>query len=287
MTTTRRRSPRPDRPSRGGWQTVAVDDDEDRLAAAEDDDQGAGRARHAGTRVPGWVFFVVPLLLVGGIVGAIAVAARSDTDEGGVEPISGPAADLPSVAAALDELAPAPDEPADVDDPATLIGLRVGAFGTGLVEVGDRNEFTREYGLLPDDGAEELGEALGALQRELSPTALGGPRGGDERHGDTVFALRLVWPAAQALDPSASPEQQALNVLPAAVPLADTGDEIVAAVVAGDMETAAELLEPVLSDAGAAEVVSGLAGDLSDRLGNRNEPDRLEAFQEAYNLELP
>ena len=42
----------------------------------------------------------------------------------------------------------------------------------------------------------------------------------------------------------------------------------------------------MLSEAGAAEIVSGLAGDLSDRIGPRGD-ERLGAFQEAYNLELP
>lgn len=89
------------------------------------------------------------------------------------------------------------------------------------------------------------------------------------------------------LDPAADPIVQAYNVLPASVPLAANGDDIAAAVAAQDFELAVDLLDPVLSEAGAAEIVSGLAGDISDRVGDRNDDARLRAFQDAYNLEIP
>jgi hypothetical protein len=235
--------------------------------------------------VPGWVFVVVPFVLVGLLVGIIAAVVRSsgEEDDGGAE-VSGPAADLPSVTAAATELLGAVPPPAER---ASALGARAGEIGAGLVEIADELEFAEQFDRLPPAGAKLLGRSLGAIQRELSPSDIGGPRHGDDRHGDTVFALELAWAAAPILDPAADPSTQALNVLPAAVPLADEGDEIVAAVVAGDHERAAELLDPVLSEAGAAEVVSGLAGDISDRVGALNDDTRLREFQTAYNLEIP
>ena len=235
-----------------------------------------------GPLVPTWVFVLVPGLVVALIVGAVAVSVRSGDDEGGTERLDGPAAALPAVAEASTELlGSVPDSGV-----AGALGGRAGEIAVGLVELNDEREFIAEFDRLPDDEARLLGRTLGSIQREVSPSGIGGPRGGDDRELDTVFALELVWTAAGVLDATASPTHQAFNVLPAAVPLADNGEEIAAAVVAEDFERAAELLGPVLSEAGAAEVVSGLAGDISDRLGERND-DRLEEFREAYTLQLP
>ncbi len=227
--------------------------------------------------VPTWVFVVVPAVVVALVVGVVAVAARSDGGEGR-ERLTAAAAELPSVVDASAAL--------DADAEAGAVGRRAGEIAAGLVEINDELAFAEQFDRLPDDEARLLGRSLGSVQRELSPGAIGGPRGDDDRNPDTVFALELVWAAAQVLDPAAAPTVQALNVLPAAVPLAETGEPIAAAVVAEDMARAAELLSPVLSEAGAAEVMSGLAGDISDRLGERND-DRLSEFQEAYNLQLP
>lgn len=232
----------------------------------------------------GCLFAIVPAVLVGVLVAVAAIVVRDDQAEDGPGArIEGPAAELPAVGEALTVLAdrvPAPDERAEA------LGVAVGEIGRALIETDDELAFAESFDVLPVDGAELLGEALGAVQREVSPGELGGPRRGGDRTADMAFALELVWAAAPVLDPDSSPDEQALNVLPAAVPLADTGDAIVAAVVAADFDEAAELLDPVLSDAGAAEIVSGLAGDLSDRIGPRDD-DRLDAFQDAYNLELP
>jgi len=236
----------------------------------------------AGKGCGTWVFVVVPALVVGLIVAVVALAARP-SDDADRPQLDGPAAELPAVTAAATALlgtAPRPHER------AAVIGARVGEIGYGLVTIGDELDFAAEFDRLPAAEAKRLGHLVGAIQRELSPSALGGPRGDGDRHDDTVFALQLVWAAAPVLDPETDAATQALNVLPAAVPLAESGDAIVAAVTAGDMERAADLLAPVLSEAGAAEIVSGLAGDLSDRLGERND-GRLAEFQDAYNLELP
>lgn len=228
-----------------------------------------------------WVFVLIPALVVAAIVATVGIATRSGQDDDGR--IGGPAAELPAVSEALTTLVG--DVP-EVEARAATLGERVGAIGVGLVEIDDELEFAAQFDRLPEAEAEALGESLGAVQRELSPEQLGGPRRGGDRVDDMAFALEVIWTAAPVLDPDAAPEIQALNVLPAAVPLEDNGDEIVAAVVAGDMGAAAELLDPVLSEAGAAELISGLAGDISDRVGNEDE-ERLDAFQEAYNLELP
>ncbi len=198
--------------------------------------------------------------------------------------MSGPAAELPAVTEAATELIGSVPPAAER---AGALGARAGEIGAGLVAISDELEFAERFDRLPPAEAKLLGRSLGAIQRELSPSGIGGPRGDGDRHDDTVFALELVWAAAPILDPDADPAIQALNVLPAAVPLADDGDAIVAAVIAGDYEQAAELLDPVLSDAGAAEIVSGLAGDISDRVGALNDATRLREFQTAYNLQLP
>jgi len=246
-----------------------------------DDDGGEGGGRR-GPRVPTWVYLVVPGLVVALIVGAVAVGVRSGLDDDDIEQLDGPAAALPAVAEASTELLGSTPDAGVVG----ALGRRAGEIAVGLVELNDEREFAAEFDRLPDDEARLLGRTLGSIQREVSPSGIGGPRGGDDRESDTVFALELVWSAAGVLDAEASPTQQAFNVLPAAVPLADNGEDIANAVVAEDFERAAELLGPVLSEAGAAEVVSGLAGDISDRLGERND-DRLDEFQESYNLQLP
>lgn len=241
--------------------------------------QRRGRARGGGT----WVFVVGPALIVGLIVAAVAIATRP-ADDDGAERLGGPAAELPAVveaAAALFGAAPPPAERAEA------IGRRTGEIGLGLVEIDDETDFAARFDRLPPAEAKLLGQLLGAIQRELSPTAIGGPRGDGDRSDDMAFAVELVWAAAPVLDAAAPPEQQALNVLPASVPLADDGDAIVAAVVAADYAGAAALLDPVLSEAGAAEIVSGLAGDISDRVGQRNDDVRLREFQDAYNLQIP
>ena len=234
--------------------------------------------------VPGWVFAVVPFLLVGLLVAVVAIAVRSSDDDDAAGDVSGPAAELPAVTQAATELIGAVPPAAER---AGALGARAGEIGAGLVAISDELEFAERFDRLPPAEAKLLGRSLGAIQRELSPSGIGGPRGDGDRHDDTVFALELVWAAAPILDPEADPAIQALNVLPAAVPLADDGDAIVAAVTAGDYEQAAELLDPVLSDAGAAEIVSGLAGDISDRVGALNDATRLREFQTAYNLQLP
>jgi len=268
---------RPQAEHGSGCHTDGVDDD----AGARRDGDHVRDARRVPV-VPTWVFVVVPAVVVGLLVGIVAVAARSGSDDDGPERLGGPAAELPAVAEAVASLlGNTPDS-----EVAGALGQRAGEIAIGLVEVNDDIEFVEQFDRLPDDEARLLGRSLGSIQRELSPSGIGGPRGGDDRGADTVFALELVWAAAQVLDPAADPTVQAFNVLPASVPLAENGDDIAAAVVAGDMVRADELLQPVLSEAGAAEVVSGLAGDISDRLGERND-DRLAEFQDAYNLQIP
>jgi hypothetical protein len=254
-----------------------------RLVGVSDSPETAERPRRVGP--PGWVFAVVPFLLVGLLVAVVAIAARSSSDDDdAADDVAGPAAELPAVTAAASELI---GSLPPAGQRAGALGARAGEIAAGLVTISDELEFAARFDRLPPAEAKLLGRSLGAIQRELSPSGIGGPRGDGDRHDDTVFALELVWAAAPILDPDADPSTQALNVLPAAVPLADDGDAIVAALIGGDYARAAELLDPVLSDAGAAEIVSGLAGDISDRVGALNDPARLREFQTAYNLQIP
>lgn len=239
---------------------------------------GGRRGRGCGT----WAFVVVPALVVGLLVLVVALAARPDGDD--TPRLSGPAAELPAVIEATTTLLGA--DPGR-DGRADALGERIGTIGRALAEENDETAFVAEFDRFPPDEAKLIGRLLGSIQRELSPSSVGGPRAGDERAADTQFALQLVMAAAPELEPGADAETHARNVLPAVISSIDEGDEIVAAVAASDVATAAELLEPVLSEAGAAEIVSGLAGDISDRVGERNDRVRLREFQTAYNLQIP
>jgi hypothetical protein len=230
------------------------------------------------------MFAVIPALVVGLLVAVVAIGARSGSSDDDDEDLDGPAAELPAVVEAARQLV---GSVPPIEERAAAIGARAGDIAVGLVEVSDELDFAEQFDRLPPAEAKLLGRSLGAIQRELSPGDVGGPRDESDRRADTAFALALVWAAAPVLDPGADPVDQAYNVLPASVPLVAAGDDIAAAVAAGDFDQAAELLEPVLSETGAAEIVSGLAGEISDRVGARNDDVRLREFQKAYNLQIP
>ena len=61
--------------------------------------------------------------------------------------------------------------------------------------------FAAEFDRLPDAEARLLGRTLGAIQAQLSPTAVDGARDDDDRAPDIVFALQLARAVVQAADP--------------------------------------------------------------------------------------
>ena len=147
-----------------------------------------------------WLFVLVPALVVGLIVAVAAITVRDNQDDDGPGArIEGPAAELPGGGRGADVAdrlrCPAPPER------AAVLGRAVAELGAGLVDIDDELEFAESFDVLPADGAERLGEALGAVQRELSPGELGGPRRDGDRRDDMAFALAVVLAAAPVLDP--------------------------------------------------------------------------------------
>ena len=110
-----------------------------------------------------------------------------------------------------------------------------------------------------------------------------------------MFALELARGAVQALEPDASPRDQALAVLPFAVQDLVGFDEIASVFATGDLnELAADIdsgesgesgARGALSEAGAAEVVSSVAFLLRQRIPAADDLSTL--FTDAYNAELP
>ena len=130
------------------------------------------RSRADGGRAgPGWVWVVVPMVLSALLFGALAVAVRSSGEE--TTSISGPPGSCRLSS----------------PRPTTCWGRsrprrrrqRAGP-GYGEVTLGferiveDDHDFAAEFDRLPDAEARLLGRTLGAIQAELSPTALGGAR---------------------------------------------------------------------------------------------------------------
>lgn len=241
--------------------------------------------------LPGWLFIVVPMLLAALLVGGVAIAVRSSGDDDGAEDISGPAAELPAVVAAAEQLGAAPD-------PAAL-GARYGEITRGFSELTDDVDFAAAFDRLPDAEAELLGRTLGAIQGELSPTAIGGAREEDDRGPDIVFALELARAVIQTIEPGAAPRDQALAVLPLSVQDLVGFDELAELFASGDLAQLATRIDTGesgesgqrggLSDAGAAEVISSVAFLIGQRLpaGDEDEEDYPTLFMDAYNAALP
>ena len=207
------------------------------------------------------------------IVGAIAVAVRGGSDEGEGDAISGPAAGLPAVVGAAEELI---GSVPPADSVATELGRRYGEITAALAEVDDEVAFAAEFDRLPDAEARLAGRTLGEIQSELSPTAVDGSRGDADRAPDIVFALEMARAAVQTTDPDASARDQALAVLPFAVQDLVGFDEIADTFASGDLVALATRIDTgesgetgeggALTEAGAAEVVSSVANLVSERI---------------------
>jgi hypothetical protein len=240
-------------------------------------------------QVPGWLFVVAPMLFAALLVGGVSIAVRSSADGDGGEDISGPAAELPAVVDAAEQLRSTTD--------AVTLGGQYGTVAAAYESMDDGVDFAAEFDRLPDAEAELLGRTLGTIQRQLSPTAIGGARTEDDRAADIVYALGLARGAVQALDPDASPRDQALAVLPFAVQDLVGFDALAEQFAAGDLTALAATIDATesgesgatgaLTEAGAAEVVSSIAFLLRQRLPTDGDTDYAALFDAAYQRSLP
>ena len=236
--------------------------------------------------LPFWVFAVVPLVLAALLVGGVSIAVRSSADnDDEAEDISGPAAELPAVVEAAAELGAAAD--------GVALGERYGTITAAYATLTDDVDFAARFDRLPDAEARLLGRTLGAIQAQLSPTAVGGAREDGDRGPDIVYALELARGTVRALDPSLSPRDQALAALPFAVQDLEGFDGLAEQFTTGDLTALAATIDATasgetgetgaLTEAGAAELVSSVAFLIRQRL-----PEEYAAlFDEAYQAALP
>jgi hypothetical protein len=181
-------------------------------------------------------------------------------------------------------------------DPATL-GAQYGTITAAYATLGDDVDFAAEFDRLPDAEAQLLGRSLGAIQAQLSPTAVGGGREDEDRAPDIVFALHLARGTVQALDPGASARDQALAVLPFSVQDLVGFDALAEQFASGDLEALATTIDTsesgesgatgALTEAGAAEVISSVAYLIRQRLPADGDEDIATLFDEAYQQALP
>jgi hypothetical protein len=233
--------------------------------------------------VPTWVFVVVPMLLAGALVGGVAIAVRSSSDDGTAGPdVSGPALGLPAVTGAAQELLDHQPAPAAI---AAELGAAYGAVTVGLASVTDEVQFAERFERLPDAEAKLLGRTLGAIQAQLTPKATGGPREPTDRSGDILFALALARSTIQAAEPDASARDQALAVLPFSVQDLQGFDSLAATFASGDMAALAPKIDGALSESGAAEIVSTIAYFVGQQLPAGG--TLATTFDTAYQAELP
>ena len=233
------------------------------------------------------------MLFAAVLVGGVAIAVRSSgDDDDDAEDIAGPAAELPAVVEAADDLAASSPDPIE-------LGSQYGEITAAYATLTDDVEFSEQFDRLPDAEAELLGRSLGAIQGQLSPTAIGGARTDDDRAADIVYALGMARGMVQSLDPDASPRDQALAVLPFSVQDLVGFDALAEQFATGDLNALAAAIDTeesgesgatgALTDAGAAELISSIAFLIGQRLptGDTAGGDYATLFTDAYNAALP
>jgi hypothetical protein len=245
-------------------------------------------ARPTRRQLPGWLFVVVPMLFAALLVGGVSIAVRSGGDDDGAEDISGPAVELPAVVDAAEQLRTTTD--------AVTLGGQYGTITAAYAELTDDVAFAAEFDRLPDAEAALIGRTLGAIQNQLSPTAVGGVRTDEDRAPDIVYALTMARGMVQALDPDAAPREQALAVLPFSVQDLVGFDALAEQFASGDLNALAATIDATesgesgavgaLTEAGAAEVVSSIAFLVKQRLPTDDE-DYATLFDDAYQAALP
>jgi hypothetical protein len=243
----------------------------------------------ARRQLPGWLFVVVPMLLAALLVGGVSIAVRSSGDDDGAEDISGPAASLPAVTDAAEQLRTTTD--------AVVLGGQYGAITAAYADLASDLDFAADFDRLPDAEARLLGRTLGTIQNQLSPTAVGGARTDEDRSPDIVYALGMAHGMVQALDPALGPRDQALAVLPFAVQDLVGFDALAEQFATGDLTATAATIDATesgesgatgaLTDAGAAELVSSIAFLIRQRLPSDGATDYAALFDEAYQQALP
>jgi len=221
------------------------------------------------------------MLLSAVVFGAIAVAVRSGDDEGG-EAISGPAAQLPAVVAAAQELIGTVPPAAAMAGELGRVSGEVTVGFAELAESGDDLAFAGQFERLPDAEARLLGRSLAEIQAQLSPTAVDGSRGSDDRAGDVVFALELSRAVIQTIDPEGTPREQALAMMPFVVQDLTGFDQIAVTFATGDLTQLAATIDEALSDAGAAELISSVAFAVGERLPTVDDVDYPTLFNEGF-----
>jgi hypothetical protein len=240
-------------------------------------------SRRGRKGVPTWVFVVVPMALAAALVGGVAIAVRSSSDDGTSAPdASGPATALPAVTGAAQELLDR--QPASTAIAAEL-GAAYGDVTAGLTTITDEVQFADRFERLPDAEARLVGRTLGAIQAQVTPKTAGGPRRPSDRAGDILFALALARGTIHAVQPDASARNQALAVLPFSVQDLRGFDGLAAAFASGDMEALAPKIDGALSESGAAEIVSTIAYFIGQHL--RAGGTLATNFDTAYQAELP
>ncbi len=233
--------------------------------------------------VPMWVFVVVPMVLAAALVGGVAIAVRSSSDDGATGPkVSGPAAALPAV---TDAAAALLDQQLARTAIAAGLGAAYGEVTVGLVTITDEVQFAQRFERLPNAEAKLLGRTLGAIQAQLTPKVTGGPRDPAERSGDIRFALALARSTVQTAKPDASARDQALAVLPFSVQDLPGFDALAAMFSGGDIAALAPKIDGALSESGAAEIVSTIAFFIGRQLPEGG--TLATTFNTAYQAELP
>lgn len=215
------------------------------------------------------------------VVGAIAVAVRGTGDAD--DEISGPAGQLPAVVGAAEQLlGTVPDESSIAIELGEAYGEVTLGFAA-LAEDGDDLAFAEEFDRLPDAEARLLGRTLGEIQAQLSPTEVDGAREEDDRPGDMLFALQLARATIQTIEPDATPREQALAILPFSVQDLTGFDEIAELFATGDLTALVSRIEGALPESGAAELISSVANETSERLPTIDDVDYATEFFDGYN----
>ena len=234
--------------------------------------------------VPGWLFFVVPLVLSAALVGGISIAVRSNSDKGDSTPdLSGPAAELPAVTDAATQLLGTPPPPTAAPPRSAR---RTATSPSGSARSPIESQFAEQFERLPDAESKLVGRTLGAIQAELTPEGAGGGRKADRAQRRHPVRLGDV-PGDGAGD---APGRVAARSGAGGAAVLDPGPRRLR--LAGrhvrDRRPGCarrRSVDPALSDAGAAELISSIAFLMGQKIPA--DGDLGKTFNTAYQAALP